>query len=376
MRVTIVDLDWYNHNSFLPNPKCMKISSYYKQLHALVNFATDKSELMMDYDEMYVVRENIASGAFPREIDLTSPKVHLIGPGLKFYDRYVSDISSEMAACRPDYLLYPLLEENRMANADIVQFFSEGKLIPRIQDYHNTYTKKHYTYVVDRGFWSYDEKDLLKCFEKLKKDESILFADGLDLDLILPNKNKLKILKKLKVDWRAEKISVTLDTDQKIGRFLNFLQAIPESGRASMNLVSPIVFSGNHFKKGSTHIRDFHKYFKLVGILKQKRVKVKFIAPPRILSPYWFFFEDIEGWTTYRIYDSFVEYMTEFACKDHEMDIPELLRKTAYWDDSVYRLEYLWRQYPEIMEETAYIQWNNRKLEGIDVKKYTKKEKK
>ena len=59
MRVTIVDLEWYNHKSFVPNPKCMKISSYYKQLNALVNFALNKFDLLMDYDEMYVIRETI-----------------------------------------------------------------------------------------------------------------------------------------------------------------------------------------------------------------------------------------------------------------------------------------------------------------------------
>ena len=110
--------------------------------------------------------------------------------GLKFYDRYVPDIDDVMAACRPDYLLYPLPEENKMANADIVQFFAQGKLLPLMQDYHNTYRKKHYTYVTDKGFWCYDEKDIAKCVEKLKKDKHVKFADGLDLDVILSNKNK------------------------------------------------------------------------------------------------------------------------------------------------------------------------------------------
>ena len=152
MRVTIVDLEWYNHKSFVPNPKCMKISSYYKQLNALVNFALNKFDLLMDYDEMYVIRESLTGGAFPVEIDLLNPRVHLIGEGLKFYERYMKDIDNVMAACRPDYLLYPLREENKMAKADVVQFFADGKLLPDIQDYHNTYSKKHYTYVTDKGF--------------------------------------------------------------------------------------------------------------------------------------------------------------------------------------------------------------------------------
>jgi hypothetical protein len=62
-----------------------------------------------------------------------------------------------------------------------------------------------------------------------------------------------------------------------------------------MQITSPMLFSGDHFKIQSQAIRDFHRYFKLVGILKQKRVHLRLIAPPRVLSPLWFYFEDIEG---------------------------------------------------------------------------------
>lgn len=152
MRITIVDLEWYNHKSFVPNPKCMKISSYYKQQKAIINFATTQYDLKLDYDKMYVVRESLLGGEFPREIDLLDPNVFLIGEGLKYYDRYLPDIDDIMAACRPDYLLYPLREENKMSKANMVQFFHEGKLLPLIQDYKNTYNKAHFTYVTDRDF--------------------------------------------------------------------------------------------------------------------------------------------------------------------------------------------------------------------------------
>lgn len=165
------------------------------------------------------------------------------------------------------------------------------------------------------------------------------------------------MLKKIKVDWRDEKVSITLDTDVKISRFLNFIETIPEAARASMKLSSPIVYSGDHLKHHSLAIKDFHRYFKLIGILKQKRVHVKFVAPPRILSPLWFYFEDIEGWTTYRPHMSFVEYMTELPCRDHDVDIEYLLNRTLLWShDSVYRLMYLFRDYPEITNPTAFIQ--------------------
>lgn len=201
MKVTIVDLDWYSKKSFVPNAKCMKIASYYRQQQAIVNFATNSYELRMDYDKMYVIRENFINGGIPEEIKLLDDKVILIGSGLKFYDRYQEDIDSVMAACRPDYQLYPLTEENKMSKADVVQFFYNDKLLPQIQDYHSTYHKKHNTYVVDRKFWEYNEADIEKCFEKLKKDKNIYFSGGLDLNIIFQSKNKTKMLQKLNINW-------------------------------------------------------------------------------------------------------------------------------------------------------------------------------
>lgn len=182
------------------------------------------------------------------------------------------------------------------------------------------------------------------------------------------------MLKKLKVEWRDEKISVTLDNDVKISRFLNFIENIPEAARASMSLSSKMIFSGDHFKQSSLAIRDFHRYFKLVGILKQKRVHLRLIAPPRLLSPLWFYFEDIESWTTYRPHLSFVEFMTELPCKDHDVDIEYLLNRTLMWtNDSVYRMMYLFRDYPEMMSTTAFIQWDDRVMEDFGVERLSKK---
>ena len=49
--------------------------------------------------------------------------------------------------------------------------------------------------------------------------------------------------------------------------------------------------------------------------------------------------------------------MTELPCKDHEVDIEYLLNRTLLWsNDSVYRLMYLFRDYPEIVKTTAFIQ--------------------
>ena len=39
------------------------------------------------------------------------------------------EINEIIAACRPDYLLYPKVEDNAYYNADIVQFYHKEKKI-------------------------------------------------------------------------------------------------------------------------------------------------------------------------------------------------------------------------------------------------------
>lgn len=376
MRITIVDLEWYNHKSFVPNPKCMKISSYYKQQKAIINFATTQYDLKLDYDKMYVVRESLLGGEFPREIDLLDSNVFLIGEGLKYYDRYLPDIDDIMAACRPDYLLYPLREENKMSKANMVQFFHEGKLLPLIQDYKNTYNKAHFTYVTDRDFWKYSATDIEKCFKKLRFDKYIVFADGLDLNLIFQSKKKTEILQKLNIDWVREKIFITLDNDKTIQTFLKFVEHVPESARSTWNLTSPIVYSSDHFKKSGNWLKDFYRYFRLIGELKKRRVQVRFMAPERLTSPSWFFFEDLERWSIYGRYESFVEFMIKYCADIHNVTMEYLMRHSSMWsEDSVHRVVFLWKKYPEMMEETGYIQWDDKIFNELDMRRYIKEKK-
>lgn len=362
MKITIVDLDWYNKASFLPNPKCMKISSYYKQQQVLVNFATNSYELKMDYDELYVVREKIDSGGIPEEINLLDNHTHLIGEGLKFYERYESDIDSVIAACRPDYQLYPLLEENKMAKADMVQFFHDGKLLPLIQDYHSSYSKKHLTYVLDKDFWRYDEDSLQKCVEKLQKDKNVCFSGGLDLNLIFQNKNKLKMLEKIKVSWDSTEVFWSLEDSNDLFDFIR-----KSKGTGTRTIKVPICYSGDHLQQSSFITKDFYRYLKFAIECKQRKLHIKFISPERKLSTRWFFFEYLESWTQYGFTQSLVEFMSRMACLQHNVSFIQLFTTQRFWDDRVYVLMYWFRDYSDIMNALAFRQWGDNTFNFISL---------
>lgn len=370
MRITIVDVEWLKRRSFLPNPKCMKISSYYKQLNALINFVDKDFELLHEYDKMYIVKEDILT-PMPKGINLLDEKVFLIGPGLKYYSRYKDDIDDIMAACRPDYLLYPLREENRMAKSNIVQFFYKGKLMNTIQDYRGTYGRVKNTYVIDENFWEHSIDDLEKCYEFLKRDRNIIFKFPINLDSILIEKQKIEMFTSLRIDYEKNDIFCNLNTVEKMKFFVDCMKRIKTSKRPKIVIKTNIFYEKDHFENTSQPFKDLVRYMEFINDLKQLQVQVILQAPPRSQSPFWFYFEDLEAWTQYGRHDSFIEFMSlpnriAIDC----MDVYAFFNNSLQWsEDAIDRMRRLWIHYPELMEKVGYTQWGKAKLEGIDMRK-------
>lgn len=370
MRVTIVDVEWLRRRSFLPNPKCMKISSYYKQQNAIVNFVTQEFELKLDFDKMYIVKENIMTNMI-KGVNLLDERVVLIGPGLKFYSRYQEDISDVMAACRPDYLLYPLRDENQMAKSNMVQFFYHGEIMPVIQDYHNSYKKMSNTYVLDENFWEHSVEDLEKCCKFLKLDKNIIFKFPINLDSILIDNRKVEIFTSLKIDFAKNDIICDLNTVEKMESFIRCMEKVKVSKRQKMTIKTNIFYEKDHFQYTSQPIKDLSRYLLFINKMKELKIKVILQAPPRCMSPFWFHFEDLEAWTQYGIYLSYVEFMSlpnrlAINC----LDIYTFFVDSLRWsDDSIDRMQKLWIHYPELMERVGYSQWGGEKLEGINMRK-------
>jgi hypothetical protein len=285
MRVTIIDVEWYRKKSFLPNPKCMKISSYYKQKNAIINFPQRDFELKYDYDIMYIVKESIMTDMI-HGVNILDERVHLIGPGLKFYSRYQEDIDQVMAACRPDYLLYPLRNENKMSKANIVQFFYNGKLLQKIQDYHNAYKKSNCTYVIDENFWEYSVEEIKKCYNFLKNDNNIVFKFPINLDSVLNEKSKAEMFTSLKIDFSKNDIICNLNSTEKINKFISFAKNLKPSNRKQLTVKAIIFFEKNHFEHTSQPIKDLMRYFYFLDEMKRMQINIILQAPPRKESPF------------------------------------------------------------------------------------------
>lgn len=147
MKVTIWDLDYYYTKKDF-NIECMKISSFHKQKGDSINFVTNEFQVEMEFNLMYITKKSLKVQAPPLWL-LENSKVRVWGEGFKYFTNYA--LPPVIAACRPDYLLYPE-KATKKQRAEMVQFFDyRGNLLRKTQDYHNTFHNKN-TLVVDQYF--------------------------------------------------------------------------------------------------------------------------------------------------------------------------------------------------------------------------------
>ena len=81
-------------------------------------------------------------------------------------------------ACRPDYQLYPKIDNDGKGNsyerAEFITFFANGKRLDVRQDFRNAAKRKRLI-VADEEFWIADEFDMSKCLKELLPERSIVF---------------------------------------------------------------------------------------------------------------------------------------------------------------------------------------------------------
>lgn len=362
MRITIVDLDWLNKVSFVPNVKCMKLSSYHQQLGDLVSFPQSELELLLDYDKMYVVRDKM-SGKMPKQIPIRDEKVYLIGDYFgRFYSRYAGDLYNEVvAACRPDYLLYPIKEENKLTKANIAQFYHNGKRLERIQDFKNAYLKSHYTLVVDENFWSYSIDDIKACVEVLKPIKNIVFEKEISLKQIVFNPEVKELFLSLKLQ-ESSLIKFVNDCEEK--DYFEILKFLKEFKTEHPTYQFPIIYfkalSLDHNEDHHLAIVDFERCMRLIYEAKKMGVRIYIQAPPRKDTPFWYFFEELECWCKYRYKQSFIEHMFFVSTLIYKRPMNVIILNKIMWNTVQSQMfEDLYRRYPDIINKYGYLKWED-----------------
>ena len=361
MRVTILDLDWYNKKSFLPNIKCMKLSSYHIQLGDIVMLAQEEMDLTYQHDIMYVVRESMM-GQVPPKVNVRDSRVKLIGKAIRFYDNYMPDINEVQAACRPDYTLYPIKEENKMSKADMVQFYSNDKRLTKIQNFENAYRKAHYTYITDKDFWSKKIEDIEACVSLIRKSKNVAFKEPISLKNLLDRPDVKKIFFSLNYDTKMALPVVNdcgAERNEEILQFLiEFKQHYPTAKRLPVYFETVSEPHGADTKKA---FADFVKCMELMVRAKELEVPIYFKGPDRSWSPFWFYFEELESWSKYAMKLSFVEHMCQTAAYLHKSNTDTILHNKSKWSTAqMEMLMDLAKLHPEVILKYGFLQWGDR----------------
>lgn len=373
MRITIWDMDWFHKQSFIPNYKAQKISSFHKQKGDIVNFVEESEHLTFDYDLLYIIREKKATPLAVRKY-IDKQNVKLIGAEFDFYDNNW-DLTPEMKMVRPDYSLYVITEKNAYANAHVIQMLDGTKFLPVWQESKNAaISGKQKTYIVDEKIWELSNEDLVRYLDLIKDYKDVAFAHPISLKKITSERfwNKFKNLHfqggtlfKFKNDYGSEYSEVK----QIIDRLAEFKNIHPHMEVQGFPIKAVLY---DHWKDGVNGIKDLKRLLKIVDYAKRKKIYVVIKTPKdRMITPYWFFFDMMENWTTESPYISYIEMMLLSLTNRTKASWQEILNNPLKW--SVPRVDFLLHvitKYPEVLSYSTR-KWGENSIDTthIDFKK-------
>ena len=200
MNIMIWDIEWYyaEDKTNLINVDAMKISSYHKQCGDNTYLVKSKYDIKREWDKMYIIKDTKDSPTPPLSLILNNPKIIKIGRGWN----NSSSLSNIVAACRPDYLLYPNMQKQDNTALERSEYWrfldDEGNLLPLIQDASRK-EKRNFAVVADKGLWEKDEKIILQVLKKVQRlGKFVSFLEPISIKKLLSNKILTQEFLKLK----------------------------------------------------------------------------------------------------------------------------------------------------------------------------------
>lgn len=328
MVVAIWDIEWYYKQSFIPNVKCMKLSSYHKQKGDNTFLISKQHHLSLSYDMLYIVKEKSTTAMPPRKL-IDDGRTVLIGDALKMFK--CKDLGKVIMACRPDYLLYETPEKDKYGNAHFVTFFANGELITNKQDYHNTKRNMRFTIVTDKWFWKATDEEIIYCLEELKNDKNLMFFEPISLRRILTNDLirqkflELHFARGTPFKWKNDYSS------EQVDGIINFMLELKQVTKSDLGFI-PIKAVLAHNEE-----LDLMRCFSVIDAFKRAKLKCIIINTSKANN----IFEWLEIWTRYMPELSFVEFVVHNYCKQHGVLWHKVLNNSIHWCNA--EIDYLLR---------------------------------
>jgi len=330
--IGLLDLDYYYKNSLSPNPTLMKLSSFLKQKGHSINFIETESHLKMKYDELYIIRENTSRLVAP-EI-LNDEHTFLIGSEFEFFPRHIK-LPAILTVIRPDYQLYNFDKLNIKTSANFIQFFYNGKLFKKRQEFHNTISGLNKLVIMDEDFWTSNEEDMIWALTFLQNEKNISFKFPIRLSRLLSSPKAKSLFFKLKFSLGTEIVfkndfGHTLEDLKEAIDFIGELnKKIKRITKTKLRVAS---ITANHYEEPEKAQYDFIRVLKVIDYAKQRNVRLIILAPKkRIHTPFYDDFRFFEIWTTTYGNKSFVAAMLQASAVKLKVKWWEVLNNSRFW---------------------------------------------
>jgi hypothetical protein len=362
-KISIWDMDFYYKKSFQPNPIAMKISSFYKQKNCIVNFVTEDFHINLSYDEYFIIREKTATPKPPGKL-IDDKRSRLIGKTFKFFDNFWKP-TSVISAVRPDYMLYPENEKDAYYNANIAQFYHEGKKLKVKQPFENTKNHHKKTLVIDKEFWDASDEDIESCLQELKEYKNIAFLHPINLQKIIKNWNIRQMFIKLHFS-QGTIFKFRNNYGQEFEDVLVLFEFIDELKAAHSHVKFtnlPIkAVTLDHWERGvEGGLYDLERCLQIADEGKRRKIHIRLVSPlNRFESPFWYYFEVLEYWTVYLERLSYIEMMLHSAMKKSGSQWFQILNNPRKWfTPNTYFLLSVMTKQKQWIEKYGYRQWDD-----------------
>ena len=357
--IYIWDCDWNEDHKALYNVVSMKISSFHKQLGDEVHLASEEWLPFGNYEKLYIIRESL-SAALPPMKFLDDKRTVGLGNAMQGFSFYI-DLPNSIAACRPDYLLFPekVAGMRRYEKVQYLQFTNNGKLLPVVQDAKNSFTGKKINMVVDPNLWDLDYSIIKEVLTRLQKTFQVAFKFPIKIKPLIEDEEIQKLFLSLRFDgiYREKFQNNYGNSVANIQKIIDFLSIFEGYKRFKPFKIQSIT------KPHSNNLEareDLFRDFKIMDYAKQKKVRINMTIPRYPNTEFIDYFTSMKLWSNNYNKVSYIEFMTRFTTEKTIRTPQEIVNNRIEWlSYNTRQLMYLIKNYYEEIKPYIYREWGD-----------------
>ena len=372
MTIFILDLDWLCDKSEIPNVNCMRLSSFHKQRNDTVYLIGDMSDLTMQYDRLYIWSDSDSTPTPGHKI-LNDSRTVLFGK--RFALCGAKQLGTVVLGCRPDYLLYDIINENSSSymKANFITFFSSNgdKVVSR-QAWHNTKKGVKRTIVTDEILWKQDPVEITMCLSEIIDEPNIVFLQPISLQCLIENESVRNVFFELKFS-RGTQFKWRNDVGQDIDSASKIIDFILELKKHTKSTIAPIPFKAHLY---GTWQDDVAHILQIAALFKQNKLTCSL---PTVKSTDSYIYQWMKKWLDQNIEVSFIEFMCFFSFAKKGLRWFNILNDRGNWTEYKVRFlvqmlaEDMWKQYlPQMCVQWGHNEIDARCIDFTVIDKYAK----